>query len=444
LALVLAAEVVAGGVVAARRIGPPVAPVPDLSFVDPLTADELRSQAAACETADQWGRLGESYVATGYFPEGEACLRRATALAPTDATLRFKHAFALERIGRLEEATVEYEAAAGSARRRAADCWYYIGRNHLRAEQEGPAAEALGRAGDLPAARYQGALLAARAGRSAEAEAEAARLATEFPAAQEPVSLLYRLAVARNDRPTAARLADRFARQPERLPTPFAEEHRWVYSVYYQLGRNRLTRDAGAAMQAGRYAEAEKKLREAQAASWDPDTADQLAEALFRLGRPAEAAAIQAEAVERNGPAFGLLWRLGESYAAAHREDDSRAAWERADALATGTWAREMWAGLADRYARRGDTDRATAYRARSALATGMEAVKAGRPGPAVGPLTAAVKLDPRLAHGWYYLGEAARAEGRTADARAAYQRCLQIDPDHGRAIRALELVSAP
>jgi hypothetical protein len=104
LALVLAAEVVAGGVVAARRIGPPVAPVPDLSFVDPLTADELRSQAAACETADQWGRLGESYVATGYFPEGEACLRRATALAPTDATLRFKHAFALERIGRLEEA----------------------------------------------------------------------------------------------------------------------------------------------------------------------------------------------------------------------------------------------------------------------------------------------------------------------------------------------------
>ena len=48
------------------------------------------------------------------------------------------------------------------------------------------------------------------------------------------------------------------------------------------------------------------------------------------------------------------------------------------------------------------------------------------------------MKNDPQLAHAWFCLGEAYRLNKQPADASEAYQQCLQIDPHHGRALRAL------
>ena len=159
------AEWAVGGFVAFRRLGREVtAPVPDLTATDPLTGDELRAKAALCRTPEQWADLGEVYLVTGFFPEAEACLREAAARAPATADVAFKHAFALERLGRLEEANADYEAAVRRNHLRAADCWYYVGKNHLRREQAGAAAAAFERAAALPGARYELALLQARAG----------------------------------------------------------------------------------------------------------------------------------------------------------------------------------------------------------------------------------------------------------------------------------------
>jgi Tfp pilus assembly protein PilF len=70
-----------------------------------------------------------------------------------------------------------------------------------------------------------------------------------------------------------------------------------------------------------------------------------------------------------------------------------------------------------------------------------MNLLNAGQLRDAVSALRRAVEADPGLAHAWYALGEAHRAGRQPADARTAYERCLAIDPDHGRARRALKLL---
>ncbi|HEY8505630.1 MAG TPA: tetratricopeptide repeat protein, partial [Gemmataceae bacterium] len=336
-----------------------------------------------------------------------------------------------------------YEAAAGLNHPRRDDCWYYVGKNYLRMGREGPAAGAFERAGSLPGARFERTLLAARAGRGGEADAEARRLSEEFPDAYPPVSLRYRLALARNDRPAAARLADEFARRPRPLPTPLAAEITWVFGVANGVGRDRLFRDAGREARAGRLEAAEANLRAALAAGWSPEIADKLADILFALGRPGEADEVLAEAVSRGRPSFELLWRWGQAQDALGRPDRARELWERAARVATGPGAKGLWQDLAARYERAGDPGRARTFRARAHLAGGMESLGAGRPGEAAEALRRAVESDPSLAGAWYLLGEAARAAGRPGDARAAYEECLRLDPDNGRAVRALNLLAA-
>jgi tetratricopeptide (TPR) repeat protein len=436
------AEWAVGGVVAFGRLGRELTPPdPDLTMTDPLTADELRAKAALCRTPEQWGDLGDVYLVTGFFTEAESCLREAVTLAPANADFAFKHALALERLGRLEEANAEYEAAVRLNHPRSADCWYYVGKNYLRREQADPAMAAFDRADSLPGARYERALLQARAGRVAEADAEARRLAEEFPAAFEPVSLRYRLAVARNDWPAADVFADEFARRPEPLRTPFYIEVESVTELANGVGRSRLYRDAERAMQGGRPADAEAGLRKLVAVSWAPEVADRLAEVLFTTGRQREASEVLAEAVSRGGPSYGRLWLLGQAYDATGQPARALETWKRAAGLATGPWTEGLRRDLANRYDRIGDPDKAKNFHAKAHLAGGTNLLDAQKPNDAVAALRRAVEADPSLAHAWYMLGEAYRARQHPADARAAYERCLAIDPDHGRARRALKLL---
>lgn len=439
----LVIEAAVGAYLVAAHLNQPTPPVPDLAAVDKLTATDIRTLATRCRTADQWARLGEVYLATGFFPEAEACLREAAARNPTSASIAFKHAFALERLGKLPEANTKYEAAVALNHPRTADCWYYIGKNHLRQDNEAAATEAFQRAGDLPGARYELALGNARAGKATDALAEAKRLASEYPTAYPPISLQYRLALARNDASSAAALADAFALKRKPLPTPFDTEVDWVLGTANQVGQNGLFGEAGKAMQTRYFDQAEKLLRSALAADWNPEIADKLADVLFALGKREEAVTHLDEAVERGRPSFELLWRLGQAHAAQNRKAMAVKLWQRAAGMATGPGARDLWQDLAAHHDRVGDTALAKGFAARAALAAGITAFGEGEPGNALQAFKKAVGLDPQLAHAWFWLGEAHRASGQPAEAREAYEHCLQINTNHGRARRAMKLLGA-
>lgn len=440
LAAVIGVEAAVGASFAYRQLSRHTPPPCDGAFVDPLAAAELSARTANVRTPGQWAALGEALLATGYFPEGEACYREAVNLDAGDAGLAFKHAFALERLGRAAEANGEYRRAIDLGHERAADCWHYIGRNFLRIERPDDAREAFVRSG-IPLARYELAKSDFRAGKAAEAAAGANGLAEEYPTADQPVSLLYRLALGRRDGAAAAVLADRFPGQASRLPNPFQTEVNWVSDVDERMGQKRLIQDAHEAMRAGRPAAAEPLLRKALAADWTPVASDLLAEDLFLLGRGEEAAAVLAQTIERAGPMPGMLWRLGDIYRIGGRIPDARRVWERAVPLATGRIKKSLFRSLADLLMKQGESGWATSLYARASTAAGIEEFDAGRLDDAARSLTRAVELDAGSAQAWYYLGEVGRARNRPSEAAAAYTKCLEIDPDYGRAIRAMKLI---
>ena len=53
-----------------------------------------------------------------------------------------------------------------------------------------------------------------------------------------------------------------------------------------------------------------------------------------------------------------------------------------------------------------------------------------------------AVELVPDSVIGWYYLAETRRLLGDGSGAKKAYQTCLELDPQHGRAQRGLARLS--
>jgi predicted TPR repeat methyltransferase len=64
--------------------------------------------------------------------------------------------------------------------------------------------------------------------------------------------------------------------------------------------------------------------------------------------------------------------------------------------------------------------------------------LKTGHPDEAISFFAAAVENNPKFEHAWFYLGETQRLSGQTEAAKKAYQSCLSLNPNHGRALASL------
>lgn len=450
---VIVGELLVGGFLLARRLREATPPKPDVSFFDPVTAEALRLAATDCEAPEQWAELGELYLAHGFFLEGEACLREASARLPEDADLAFRHGFALERFGKLDEANARYSTAIQLGHKRTPDIYHYLGRNFLRLEQVEPAREAFAKAGDMRGATYELARIDLRAGRIDAAEGAARSLATHSRTAQ-PIALQFRIAIARWDRATAIRLADQFDRQSAQLPVPFDLEFGRLNKVHDQFGIAGQREKLAQLLASGTRQAADQLAQGLLADEWTPAVADHWAEVAFQQGRPREAITRLEEAIARDGPAWPLLERLGDAYSEAGDAGKALVVWERAARLGTGPELKNLRHKLALDYEKAGRQDVANSYHALAALSAGIEAHEllialsanidafvVSRQADLVSALTEATQRDPRLAHAWFYLGEDHRLRGQSAEARAAYEKCLQLDPDHGRAIRGQSLL---
>jgi tetratricopeptide (TPR) repeat protein len=437
---IIAAQLVVGGAFLARKRMAPTPPVPDLSAVDAKTADYIRERVAACRTADDWGDLGVVYSAYGFFPESEACARFAVELQPDRADRAYESAFALERIGLLEEANAQYERAAGLNYPHPEELWYFVGRNWLRLDNADEARKAFEKAGDQPSARYELARLRERAGDEAGALAIADQLSAEYPTAVQPHLLRHRIDLL-HDRPSAGVAADRADRFERRLPTPFDRDFERLDKVHDGIGLAREIKDLEQLVNAGRPAAAEPRLRAALAAEWDPSLAELLSEVEFLNGRPAEAARILEDEIAKAGSSAFLFNRLGEAYLEAGKPESAEAAWRKATALGVGAAVKNPYYRLATRYRQTNRADEAKAAMGRAYLAAGHELIWTGRAAEAREPFEEATKADPNLADAWYYLGETNRLTGRPEAATAAYRKCLDLDPYHGRARRGMGLV---
>ena len=97
---------------------------------------------------------------------------------------------------------------------------------------------------------------------------------------------------------------------------------------------------------------------------------------------------------------------------------------------------------LAKYYKRSGETDAARRREALRLESIGISALRQAKPLAARNSLEEAVLRDPELPRSWFYLGESCRLLEDMPTAKSAYQRVLQINPNHGRAHARLALFS--
>ena len=123
--------------------------------------------------------------------------------------------------------------------------------------------------------------------------------------------------------------------------------------------------------------------------------------------------------------------------------EKARASWLRAAGLGAGLDLKATHHKLAQSFARASDQPTADRHLARGHYFVGRDLLQFGHADKAVTYFAAAVKHDPALAQAWFYLGEARRLSGEKEPAAVAYRACLDLNPDHGRALAGLAFLDA-
>jgi len=239
LVLIIVVELLGSSVLVYRRLARVVPPVPDWSLIDPVTADDLRSAAAVCKSAQEWRTLGERYMTAGCFTESEMCHRVACEREPKNAVFRRQWAFALERLGLLDEANSQYQKTMELSAAETDSCRYFIGKNLLREGKPSAARTYFEDGKKLPANLYELARLLRRAGELTEASSAYSLLAAAGPDMLQVNLLGYRLALAQGDTARAKQLADRVRNSSRKLQNPFDEEAKRLFKATQQFGANR-------------------------------------------------------------------------------------------------------------------------------------------------------------------------------------------------------------
>jgi tetratricopeptide (TPR) repeat protein len=435
---IIAAELLVGGIVLARRAERPAPPQPDWNLLDPATAAQIRAAAATCESADDWRQLGELYMAAGCFAESEACHRTACALAPRDAQLARLWGFALERLAMLEEANKQFRRAIDLGIGNPDACRYFIARNHLRADNPTEARRVFTEGRALAANRYELARLHLRDGELPQAAELLQSVAEIQPSALQVHLLGYRLAMEKGHAKEAFFHADRARYALDKLPTPFDLEAERIFAVTKTLGPNRHWKQGRDLFQEGRLDELDRMLGEAAGVYRSPAVVELLANVAIRLGRFDEAIRLYQELQEQNGPSARVFALMGDVWDAAGEPAKARENWLQATQLGAGLDFKATHHKLAQSFAQAKEPAAADRHLARGHYFVGLDLLRLGHPDKSISYFTAAVKHDPKLTQGWFYLGEAQRLNGQNPQAAGAYRECLRLDPNHGRALAGL------
>lgn len=445
LMVVVCAELIAALVLLGLRLNSSRPSTPAVEqYTDTVTGAELVAlpQRFLFDSPAKWRTLGETYLKVGFLHKAEACLRRAARSDPRSAEIAVIHGYCLDRLGILDEAHDAYRRAAelgrGALRETA---WYLAGLVCLQREDSQAAVEAFEQAGrdHLPSV-YQLGRMQVREGRAREALPLLQRLLDDAPRELRVLQLQAQIAEARGDAQAAAE-----ARNAAEWSHPSLLLHKLppgLLKVEDELGMARQFQRAAQQQQAGHVAAAAERML--------PLTSDQtrwyqssisllesVAATQLAAGNLAAARALLDRQLAPDGFPTARAWNLKGQLEFLDRNDEqARADFLRCELMNPATLDYEKLAQLAERM---GDDDAARRYSGLASQFAGIEALRTGIPEGALRLLREATTADPRLASAWFYRGEAERLLDNRRAAETAYERCLALNPRHGRAHARLE-----
>lgn len=247
LLAIVAIEAVIGAILVTRQALRTVALIPRETLRDPLIMSDLTRLATATEKGDaeSWTRLGQALVGKGFYAHAEIAFREAVARQPRSLPAQFGLAFSLDRLGRMQESSREYERTLPL---RSPDdqlvhtfAIYAMGRNGLRLEQPLVAEERFRAIEEMPEAIYQLAKLRVRDGAAQAALPIIRQMLREFPDSLE-FHYLHHHALRQLDRDHDASLAAaNLQRGTRRLTLNFNPEY--VAPLDQMTGAARLMKE---------------------------------------------------------------------------------------------------------------------------------------------------------------------------------------------------------
>ncbi|MEQ9409979.1 MAG: tetratricopeptide repeat protein [Fuerstiella sp.] len=445
LTVVILLEAILAGWYVVQRAGRVRPPTVDMGRLDPLTRADLKEVVAAARDGGfrEWRELGEAYLGNGYYVAAEQCFRHVIELDPRDQQAGYAQGFCLERIGRTTEAIEVLTRTATSASGELVQtCWYQIGRCLLREERAAEAEQAFLRISDFPPAAYQLAKLLIRSDRSAQAVPILERQLKVFPNSLKLLQLQMRAAEAEGDFALATALRDREDRAQYQLVLEYGQSFISMFASRYGLSArlsNAMRLKTEGTLQARRAALAKVLEVVLHNRLWQFRSV-LVAAAHVELGLGNFEAARQLATQIENSTYGGVdLLELQSLLAAAAGDDDT--AYQillRACRLKPSV---DLYDQLSRARGPLAEQDRAR-NRAMAVLMSGIDAWRANDVERAESLLEQAASELSKNQTAWFYLGEARRLRGDRDGAMAAYQKCLQLNPDHGRAIAAMNSLS--
>lgn len=444
--LILLELMVGAGLVAWRltRLRPPYA---ELSRLDVVTAAEVEKirRDIWVDTAESWRRLAEAYLVCGFFPDAQLCFQHASQLDPASPVIHFQWALALDRMGRMSEAIDQlntFNQLIVGNQALVESSWYLMGRIHLRQEDAAAAKHAFQKAPNNTLAAYELARILVRDGQIDKAVQLLDKVLAKHPAAYEPKLLRARVERMQGNR----EVADRLERQADRANRPLFLDTTSQYLIErrVQYGLHRDIDKGQQLAEAGRLHEAIEPLSRALKLEWNPLILKKLALielqlAESQLDRARHAEELLEMLIERDGPSTAALERAGYARVLLGDEEGARELWEQAMRMQP---TKELCNNLATYYLHHGHQELAQNYRAQKNHLEGKKAFYNGDLSVALRAFQETVRLEPERSHAWYYLGQVYSELEKFQPAQKAFERCLTIDPYHGRAREELARIS--
>lgn len=415
----------------------PTPPPLNLERFDELTTADFETlRGDVGSNAEAWRELGEACMAHGYFPEAEACLKHADQITPDQFETIYALAYTLQRMGRLEEALTEFRRARKlSSKRLATNCHYQMGLICLRMENVEHAESYFRRdPGYLPSV-YQLAKILSRTDRVVEAVELVDSILKQNPDLLQPLQLRAQLAAAMGDEKLSVACQERADRTANSIP--LSDHHEYLTPIRFKYGASRQVKELVHEQEQGDKLLAEQGYQAllSHLEFWDARRLIPTLAALeIELDRPKAAESLIREHFKSASITPEMLHLLGDAERASGRNSEAIETYLRVLKLRSDEM---IHSKLQNVYQESENAELAKRHEARARHYRGVSAYRVGMLREAALNLQNAIELDPDYDQSWYYLGEAFRAAGALQKANEAYTHCLELNPNHSRAITA-------
>jgi len=426
----------------------PTRPKVRFDALETATAEEVREFESGLNFNDPsaWLQLAEVYWAMGLLPSADYCYRECQKRSPSSPDILYYWGLCLSQKGELQRSSEKFSQAIKLGSHRAAQSWYMIGRNALRAENPGSAYPALlqaSRHNEMAAIMLTRLLM--RTGRLKDAlklidgvlhDEPNHMIANQFKSWAEERS-------GNNELAAYHEHISRRCAPPEKHNLPGTMK---CERIIQRFGSARLCAAGVKAAKSGDYEVAVELLRWARNVNWRDMYSVLLAQ--FELAAENTSGVTEAlrDSIDRTGPTSEKLELLGDVAAKRGEADQAREMWLRAADLPASQNPASNYTvheKLADAYRLGGDPERAAHHNALAYYEKGKFAWRSSDVNAALAEFERATHTLTKHTHAWFYLGEARRASNNPDAARRAYRRCLEINPNHGRAAQRLALLES-